>query len=121
MRALFDTNILIDHLSGVAAARAELARVDAPAISLITWMEVLVGARSDAEAAAIRSFAARFDVVPIDAPIAEKAVELRRTWRLKLPDAIIWASAHHLGCALVTRNVRDFPEGHPAIRVPYRR
>lgn len=36
MRAQFDTNILIDHLSGVAAARAELARVAKPPISLIT-------------------------------------------------------------------------------------
>lgn len=121
MRALFDTNILVDYLSGVAEARAELDQFELRCMSLISWVELLVGARSDVESAAIRTFAARFEVVPIDAAIAEKAVEVRRTWKIKLPDALIWASAEHLGCVLVTRNVRDFPQTHPGIRVPYRR
>lgn len=36
MRALIDTNILIDYLGGTDAARQELARYAAPAISAIT-------------------------------------------------------------------------------------
>lgn len=120
MRALFDTNILIDYLRGVDAARAELGRFDAPALSLVSWMELLVGARDAGEAAAIRSFASRFEIVPIDLAVAEGAVELRRSHRLKLPDAIIWSSARHLGVLLITRNERDFPSDDPGVRVPYR-
>ena len=44
VKALVDTNILIDFLSAVPAARDELNRYEEKAISVITWMEVLVGA-----------------------------------------------------------------------------
>ena len=44
VRSLLDTNIIIDHLNGVAEAQEEIRRHDGPAISIITWMEVLVGA-----------------------------------------------------------------------------
>ena len=44
VKALLDTNILIDYLRGVGAARTELGRYQDKAISIITWMEVLVGA-----------------------------------------------------------------------------
>ena len=36
VKALFDTNILIDHLRGITAARDEIARYDTKAISIIT-------------------------------------------------------------------------------------
>ncbi len=39
MNALFHTNILIDYLNGIDAAREELARYAQASISLITWME----------------------------------------------------------------------------------
>ena len=78
MRALIDTNILIDYLAGTEAARQELARYGAPAISAITWMEVLVGARSAEEAAALRSFLARFERLPIDDAVSEAAVSSAR-------------------------------------------
>lgn len=37
----FDSNILIDALTGDRIAHAEIARVDRPWISRITWIEVL--------------------------------------------------------------------------------
>ena len=47
VKALLDTNILIDFLRGLPAARDELNRYEDKAISVITWMEVMVG-RADA-------------------------------------------------------------------------
>jgi predicted nucleic acid-binding protein len=47
VRVLFDTNILIDYLSGIRAAKKELARYEYRAISTITWMEILVGTSAD--------------------------------------------------------------------------
>ena len=41
--ALFDTNILIDYLSGVESAREEVERYGNRSISVITWMEVMDG------------------------------------------------------------------------------
>jgi predicted nucleic acid-binding protein len=42
MRAVFDTNIVIDALKGVPAVDEEYSRYERVFISLITWMEVLV-------------------------------------------------------------------------------
>jgi len=47
MKALFDTNILIDYLNAVKAAKAEIERPAERFISIITWMEVLAGAHDE--------------------------------------------------------------------------
>ena len=119
MRALLDTNILIDYLSGVEAAREELARFRGPSISWITWMEVLVGAADEGEMQQLKAFLSGFQLVPIDRKVSEVAVSIRREHRISLPDAIIWASAQTIGGILVTRNTRDFPADHPGVRAPY--
>ena len=51
--------------------------------------------------------------------IAKKAVEERKQQGLKLPDAIVLASADIEGCILVTRNTKDFDENDPRVRFPY--
>ena len=119
VKALFDTNILIDYLNGIEQAQGELARFTDKAISLITWMEVMVGATCDT-APAIRRFLSLFASVPVDGAIGELAVVLRQKHRIKLPDAIVWATAQEHGRILVTRNTKDFSDAEPGIRIPYR-
>lgn len=118
VKALFDTNILIDYLGGVPQARAELKRFDDAAISIVTWMEVMIGGPDDRQGET-RAFLARFELIGLDQQIAEAAVALRRSHRMKLPDAVIWASARERGRLLVTRNIKDFPTGDPGVRAPY--
>jgi len=120
VKALFDTNILVDFLNAVPEAREELERYDEKAISIVTWMEVMVGADPGVEEAT-RRFLATFTVIPLAADIAERAIELRRRHRIKLPDAVIWASADIRSMLLVTRNTKDFPAQTPGVRVPYTR
>ena len=119
MRAVFDSDVLVDYLQGLAEAAVELGRYGERCISLVSWMEVMVGAGEAAEEAACRRFLDSFRVLPITTRVAERAVELRRQHRLKLPDAIIWASAKEEGCLLVTRNTKDFPANDPSVRFPY--
>ncbi|PEH80358.1 type II toxin-antitoxin system VapC family toxin [Burkholderia gladioli] len=119
VKALFDTNILIDYLNGVGAAKKELAHYKYRAISAITWMEVLVGA-SDEEDATIRAWLDTFDVVAVDSAIANRAVEIRKAKKIRLPDAIVWASAQVHSLLLVSRNTKDFPADEPGVRVPYK-
>jgi predicted nucleic acid-binding protein len=109
---------LIDYLNAVPQARAELQLYPRKAISIITWMEVMVGARSEVESAT-RAFLSGFEVVGLDETIAERAVDLRRSHRIKLPDAIIWATAQTRAMLLVTRNTRDFAADDPGVRLPY--
>ncbi|MBK8907605.1 MAG: type II toxin-antitoxin system VapC family toxin [Rhodospirillales bacterium] len=118
MKAVFDTNILIDYLNGIVDARRELTRYDSLLISPITWIEVMVGGKSE-ENTRLRDFLRRFDWVALDTAVAGVAARLRRTHRIKVPDAVVWASAEVADALLVTRNTKDFPMDLPGIRVPY--
>jgi hypothetical protein len=115
---LFDTNILIDYLKGISAARAECERYTDRAISVVTWMEVMAGSTSSDEEE-IRDFLHNFATIPLTSPIAERAVAIRRKRRLKLPDAIIKATAEESARLLITRNTRDFAAASPGVRIPY--
>lgn len=119
VNAVVDTNILIDYLNGSDSARRELESFEVLHLSIISWMEVLVGASDIEEESEIREFLRRFRIHPVDEGVAERAVEIRRRDKIRLPDAIIWATAQQLGVLLVTRNKRDFPGNHPGVRIPY--
>ena len=119
MRVVLDSNILIDYLRGHEQAATEMARYTDARISIVTWMEVLVGARDDDEEIRIREYLSSFTLVDLTSSVALAAVEIRRVHGIKLPDAIVWASARDLGCLLVTRNAHDFPVDEPDVRIPY--
>lgn len=83
----------------------------------MTRIELLAGPIRTGEP--IRALLEGIDTIPIDAPIAEMAAVIRRDERLKLPDAVILATAHVRGIPLFTRNTRDF-EGRDGVVIPYR-
>ena len=116
-RVLIDSNIVIDVLAGVPHSLREVRRYSDRAISIVTWIEVVAGLRDDE--LELREFVAKnFPVIALSPEIAEEATVLRRTTRLKLPDAVILASAHVEERILLTRNTRDFSEGS-FVRIPY--
>lgn len=119
MNALFDTNIVIDALNGLPEADAEYLRCERVRMSLITWMEVLLGEAQDDSP--VRDFLqAYFEIVPVDFAIAERAIQIRRQYRrIHLPDAMIWATAQVSDAILVTRNTKDFDPRWEGVRVPY--
>ncbi|MCL2700471.1 MAG: type II toxin-antitoxin system VapC family toxin [Phycisphaerae bacterium] len=87
------------------------------AASVITRMELLShpGISVDDEER-IRRFLADLVVVALDETIENAAITMRRTARLKLPDAMIAATALTLGATLITGDQRlrdlDWPEFH---------
>jgi len=116
--AVFDTNIVIDALNGLTEADTEFDLYERVIISRITWMEILVGEKSDDQQ--LRDFLENhFEIAPIDLNISETAVQLRRQFRMRLPDAIIWATAKTYNAILVTRNTKDFDSKWDGIRIPY--
>lgn len=112
---LFDSNILIYHINGQLDSGMELLLsrcLESPAyISTVTAMEVLSWpGHSDESIEMTTAFLEVFDEITIDAEIKNAAINIRRNYRLKLPDAIIAATALHLGVPLMTRNTRDFKD-----------
>ena len=118
MKAVFDTNILIDYLLGNSLANKEIVQYKNPQISIITKMEILVGASEDTEEV-IREFLDNFTIISLNDEIAEIAIIIRKEHKIKLPDAIIWASAKYSNSLLVTRNTKDFPAHSADIKIPY--
>jgi predicted nucleic acid-binding protein len=119
MKAVFDTNILIDYLNGIEAAKIELAQYSIRQISVISFIEVLVGAKNPAEENAIRGFLGTFEILELSAEIANQTIEIRKKYRLKIPDAIVYATARTQGCILVSRNSKELKREWPDIRIPY--
>ncbi len=81
-------------------------------------IEVLVGADPATETLE-RALLNEFAVVSLDVATAEEAARIRRAYRIRPPDAVIWASARVQDRLLVTRNTKDFPANEPGIRHPY--
>ncbi len=57
--------------------------------------------------------------VDLTSEIARQAVDERKALGLKLPDAVILATADCEGCILVTRNTKGFDANDPRVRFPY--
>ena len=97
-RFLLDTNIVIGLLQGTGAARdlldARGASPDVCAVSQITRMELLsFPSITEDEEGKIAMLLAAITVLLLDDLVEKEAIQLRRRSRLKLPDAIIAATA----------------------------
>lgn len=119
MIAVFDSNIVIDFLNGIEPARAELAMYQRAYISPITWVEAQVKAPEGLEAETRTAVESRFETIKLDDKTLAEALAIRSELRLKLPDALILASARVNGWLLVSRNTKDLPASMPGVRVPY--
>lgn len=118
--AVFDTNILIDFSHQDPRAQDIIRRFPMRLVSVVTWVEFLTGipdARLDMSRAFLQDV---FEVIYPDASIYEKTLEIRRQRRLKLPDAMIYATACIEGVPLITRNTKDFDETMQGVYIPYR-
>jgi predicted nucleic acid-binding protein len=72
------------------------------------------------EESVLRAFLSNFPCLPVTREIAERAAVNRRQKKIKLPDAIILATAEAAKRQLVIRNGKDFAVGMGRVRVPYR-
>jgi predicted nucleic acid-binding protein len=114
MRWLLDTNVVIDAFAGrpeavKAITSARISDLEWIGFSAVTRLEVLgfPGLATEDEAG-LRQLLAQFSEAEVSAAIIERAIEIRRSVRIKTPDAIIAATALIYGASLVTRNANDF-------------
>jgi len=112
---LVDTDVLIDAARGIPDALASLQTHGASgalAVSVITEMELIVGCRNKAELQALRRFLSRYSVRPVTAAVSQQASGLVEQFALshglRIPDALIAATALDGGLPLLTKNQRDF-------------
>ncbi len=106
---LIDTNTLIDAQMKKLPEKGLqfLANVinEKFTISFVTYIEFL-GYKYATKAT--EEFIALSNVIEINKSIIDTCIALRRAKTIKLPDAIIAATALSLDCVLITNNEKDF-------------
>jgi len=107
---LIDTNAVIDYLDNkLPEAGCGLIDGITPQIAVITRMELLGWTNAEDEQLQIlQQFVAASVVYNLDEPVIVKAIDIRKAHKIKLPDAIIAATALVHDLTLLTRNVSDF-------------
>ena len=103
---IFDTNILIDYLNGIPEAKQTLEHYQG-AISIITYFEVIVGVSNEHQER-VKTFLNNFSVLNFEEKMADDITHIKQKNRLKLPDAMILATAKMYNAKLITRNTKDF-------------
>jgi len=113
MRYVYDTNIFIYYLAEEPAvlslfSEAFLSQHNV-AISPIIRIELLSFPDLSVEEEQITAdLLTQFESVPLLPEIESWTIQLKRQYRIKLPDAVIAATALHWSASLVTRNIDDF-------------
>ena len=108
---LIDTNVVIDFSHGIFSEKSKnfVAKVlnKEPIISAITQIELLGFSVVPPQ---IESFVHYTSIIGINDSVIEKTIEIRKRYRIKLPDAIIAATALVNNLTLLTRNTADFKD-----------
>jgi predicted nucleic acid-binding protein len=118
---LIDTNTIIDFSAKRLPDKAHqyVAGVidDSPQISVINKIELLGFSHVPEE---IIAFTENAFVITLDDNIVAQSILLRKKYKIKLPDAIIAATALTFGLTIITNNTDDF-KGISALQVlnPY--
>jgi predicted nucleic acid-binding protein len=101
-RVLLDTSIVLDILEGVEQV-ADIVQGCDVHISVITRVELLSSVKATpARTAAVQAFILDCKLVQFSQEIQDTTIEFRKTYRLKLPDAAIAATAHYMGLELIS-------------------
>ena len=114
IKYVWDTNTAIYFLQQQFPPAAEkfiddLLKESEPCISAITEIELLCWkAPTQKDSELLNSFINDALVIELERPIKLTTADIRKHHKIKLPDAIIAATAITYGYTLLTRNVNDF-------------
>ncbi len=112
MKYIFDTNVFIDSIRGVARARDYLKKQDGVSCSIITAAELIQGALNKRTQGKIVKLLGQLDIYPLSSIVGERMSALIKKHSLShgltIPDAFIAATAIEAKATLVTSNIKHF-------------
>jgi len=109
---LVDSNTIIDYVGNKMPDKS-LLLLDGYfnanfSLSIISKIEVLGFTDSSDELKRLADFIDLANIIYVDDVIANKTIELRKIYKIKLPDAIIAATTLVYNFMLISRNISDF-------------
>jgi predicted nucleic acid-binding protein len=114
IKYIWDTNTAIYYLQQQFPSAAEnfideSLKETQPCISTITEIELLCWkTATEKDLELLHNFITDTLVIELESAIKLKTAEIRKAYRIKLPDAIIAATALVYDLTLITRNTSDF-------------
>jgi predicted nucleic acid-binding protein len=124
-KVLFDTDVLIEYLRGIDAARTYIDNIqDMVYMSSISMAELYAGVRKGEESEKLDIFIETFEVINLNKNIAKIGGLYRNQYKpghgTGLADALIAATAKEIGAQVITFNIKHFPMLNDVIK-PYER
>ena len=110
---LLDTNTVIDLMGGNLPNKStrwlnnEVIN-QTLCISIINKIEILGFNATQEEMNYLNRFVNAIEILPLSDEVADKTIQLRKQKKIKLPDAIIAATAIIYDITLISRNFDDF-------------
>lgn len=101
-RIAIDTNILLYILGGDKELNLMLKGRDVVASTMVRMEAMVYHGKDEGHLVRVHSFLDRCELEEIHRAVQDLAVDLRMRYKLKLPDAVIAATAIHLGIPLIT-------------------
>lgn len=113
---LLDSNVIIHAAKPEREDLRHLIEEKAPAVSVISYIEVLGYHDLGAEKSFLEQFFDAAEVLPLSTDVVQKAIRLRQRRNISLGDSIIAATAIVHDLRLLTHNPEDF-RGIPRLRL----
>jgi predicted nucleic acid-binding protein len=109
-RYLIDSNTIIDFCNGKLPLKGKDFLMNIrPEISIITQIELFANPNiPKQEYQLLEKFVDIAIVHAVDARLVQTTIDIRQNYKIKLPDAIIAATAIAHNLVLITRNIDDF-------------
>ena len=106
---IFDTNVIIFISKNIIKVENLIAPDIKPSISIITYIEALgYKFQTLEDLFYMQQICSSCQLINISDLIALETINLRKKHRIKLPDAIIYATAVVENVPLLTNNTKDF-------------
>lgn len=124
MNYLLDTNILIYYFNASLPSNAKTMVSEylrsSFNISVISKMEFLgFNQFTTKEREKARNFLSFSNILSLDDSIIEQVIKIKQKKKIKLPDAIIAATALHHNMGILTHNTKDFTDIKITILDPF--
>lgn len=115
---VLDTNIIIYLSKKLVLPEQIFDEGSKNAISVISKMELLgYPFTNDLEEQYLLEILNALIVVPLTDEIVNLTIDIRKKYKIKLPDAIIYATAKALNAKLITNNITDFNKANDKVEL----